>query len=128
RPDRLVGIYTSDYSSGPYGSSSYPDYVDLRQQADSFSEMAAYDGASLNLTGVETPERLRCALVTSNYFQVLGVGPQLGRTLRAEDDAPGAPATVVLSHPFWKRQFGGDTSVVGRSITLNNVPYIIVGV
>ncbi len=128
QPDRLAGIYTSDYSSGPYGSSSYPDYVDLRQQADSFSDMAAYDSASLNLTGVETPERLRCALVTSNYFQVLGVGPQLGRTLRAEDDAPGAPATVVLSHPFWKRQFGGDTSVVGRSITLNNVPYIIVGV
>ena len=128
RPDRLVGIYTSDYSSGLYGGSSYPDYVDLKQQADVFSDLAAYDYAAVNLTGAETPERLRAGLVTSNYFQVLGVGAHLGRTLRTEDDSPGAPATAVLSYAFWQRHFGGDGSVVGRTLNLNNKPLTIVGV
>jgi predicted permease len=128
RPDRLVGIYTSDYSSGPYGGSSFPDYVDLRQQATAFSDLAAYDSASLNLSGVATPERLRVGLVTSNYFQVLGIGSHLGRTLRAEDDASGAPQTVVLSHAFWQTHFGSDSSVLGRALTLGDKPYTVVGV
>jgi len=92
RPDRLVGIYTSDYSSGLYGGSSYPDYVDLKQQADVFSDLAAYDYAAVNLTGAETPERLRAGLVTSNYFQVLGVGAHLGRTARPQDREARFPA------------------------------------
>ena len=128
RPDRLVGIYTSDYSSGLYGGSSFPDYVDLRQQATAFSDLAAYDGTSLNLSGVATPERLRVALVTPNYFHILGVPAQLGRTLRTEDDASGAPATVVLSYPFWQRQFGGDSNIVGRALTLGDKAYTVVGV
>jgi putative ABC transport system permease protein len=128
RPDRLVGVYTSDYSSGLYGGSSYPDYLDFRQQADVFTDLAAYDSASLTLSGVETPERLTAALVTTNYFRVLGVAAELGRTLRAEDDAPGAPATVVLSHSFWQRHFGGDSSIIGGPLTLNNKAYTIVGV
>src|SRR5437867_1041263 len=105
RPDRLVGVYTSDYSSGPYGGSSYPDYLDFKQQADVFTDLAADDSASVNLSGVETPERITATLVTSNYFQVLGIGAHLGRTLRAEDDATGAPPTVVLSYAFWQRHF-----------------------
>ena len=128
RPDRLVGVYTSDYSSGPYGGSSYPDYLDFKHQADVFTDLAAYDSASLNLSGVEKPERLRATLITSNYFQVLGVGAHLGRTLRAEDDAASAPPAVVLSYAFWQRNFGGDPSAVGRALTLNNKPYTIVGV
>ena len=128
RPDRLVGIYTSDYSSGPYGGSSFPDYVDLRQQATAFSDLAAYDSTSLNLSGAATPERLRVARVTSNYFQILGVPAQLGRILRTEDDAPGAPTTVVLSYPFWQRQFGGDSNIVGRALTLGDKAYTVVGV
>ena len=128
RPDRLVGIYTSDYSSGAYGGSSFPDFVDLRKQASAFNDLAAYDGTSLNLSGVATPERLRVGLVTSNYFQVLGVGPHLGRTLRAEDDAAGAPRTVVLSHAFWQTHFGSDASIVGRALTLGDKPYTVVGV
>jgi predicted permease len=128
RPDRLVGVYTSDFSSGLYGGSSYPDYLDFKQQADVFTDLAAYDSASLNLTGVEKPERIRATLVTTNYFDVLGVRAHLGRTLRAEDEGASAPPTAVISYPFWQRNFGGDTSVVGRALTLNNKPYTIVGV
>lgn len=128
RPDRLVGIYTADYSSGPYGGSSFPDYLDLKQQADLFTDLTAYDSASLNLSGIETPERIRATLVTVNYFQLLGVGAHLGRTLRAEDAVAGAPPTVVISYAFWQRHFGGDTSVVGKSLTISNQTYTIVGV
>ena len=128
RPDQLVGIYTSDYSSGLFGGSSFPDYEDLRQQTNVFTDLAAYDSASLNLTGTETSERLRASLVTTNYFKVLGVGAHFGRTLRAEDDVPGAPATTVLSYSFWQRHFGGDRSVVGRSLVLGNKAYTIVGI
>ena len=128
RPDRLVGVYTSDYSSGPYSGSSYPDYLDFKQQADVFTDLAAYDSASLNLSSVEKPERIRATLVTTNYFQVLGLGAHLGRTLGAEDDAVSAPPVTVISYPFWQRHFGGDPSVVGRALTLNNKTYTIVGV
>ena len=128
RPDRLVGIYTSDYSSGAYGGSSYPDYLDFRAQASAFTDLAAYDIDAFILSGDESSVRLKTSLVTSNYFQVLGVGPQIGRTLRAEDDLAGAPNVVVLSAPFWKQHFGGDASVIGRAVTLNEKPYTIVGV
>jgi len=128
RPERLVGIYTSDYSSGPYGGSSYPDYLDLRQQATAFTDLAAYDTVSVTLSGVEMSERLRAGLVSTNYFQLLGVRAQLGRTTRAEDDLPNAPATVVLSHAFWQRHFAGDSSVIGRTLTLSDKAYTIVGV
>jgi len=127
RPDRLVGIYTSDYSSGLYGGSSYPDYLDFRQQANVFSDLAAYDSDSFTLSGVN-PEQVSAALVTTNYFKVVGVNAQIGRTLREENDAAGAPATAVLSYSFWKRYFGGDVSVIGRSISLDEKPYTIVGV
>jgi putative ABC transport system permease protein len=128
RPDQLVGIYTSDYSSGLFGGSSFPDYEDLRQQTNVFTDLAAYDSAFLNLTGSETPERLRASLVTTNYFKVLGVRAHMGRTLREEDDVSGASATAVLSYAFWQRHFGGDRSVFGRSLTLGNKAYTIVGV
>lgn len=129
RPERLVSVYTSDYSSGQYGGSSYPDYVDLKQQADAFSDLAAYTGGELTLSsGSESAERLKVEEVTGNYFQLLGVDAQLGRTLRSEDDAPGAPATVVLSSSFWKRHYAQNSLVIGQSITLNSRPHTIVGV
>ena len=128
QPDRLVGIYTSDYSSGRYGGSSYADFLDIRQQADLLADAAAYEGATLNLAGSDKVERVRGTVVTPNYFQVLGVGAQLGRTLRAEDDVDGSAPTCVLGYGFWQKRFGGDPSIIGRSLTLNNKAYTIVGV
>ncbi|HKQ78136.1 MAG TPA: ABC transporter permease [Blastocatellia bacterium] len=127
-PERLVGVYTSDYSSGLYGSSSYPDYADFRDQAEAFSGMAAYRGAVLTLTGADEAERISGAYVTGNYFDTLGVEARAGRTLRAEDVKPGAPPVAVISHRLWQRRFAGDASVVGREITLDRRAYTVVGV
>jgi predicted permease len=128
RPERLVGIYTSDFSSGRYGTSSYLDYLDFRQQADAFTDIAAYEGGVLNLAGSEGSERLRGAYVTGNYFQVLGVGARVGRTLTSEDDAQASANPVVITHALWQRLFAGNPAVVGRPVTLNNRAYTIVGV
>src|SRR5215204_4848902 len=82
-PDQLVAVYTSDYSSGLYGGSSYPDYVDFRNQADAFENLAAYSQTVMNASGETDIESLRGAFVTANYFEVLGVKIQLGRTLQS---------------------------------------------
>jgi len=128
-PERLVGVYTSDYSSGLYGVSSYPDYVDLRDQANGFSGLAAYNQTVLTLTGGNEAERLRGEYVTGNYFDMLGVEAHAGRMLGLPDDAnPGAHQVAVISHQLWQRRFGGDPAIIGRTITLDRRAYTVVGV
>jgi macrolide transport system ATP-binding/permease protein len=123
-PDRLVAVYTSDYSSGLYGGSSYPDYLDFRDQSDVFENLAAADQTVLNATGESEAERLRGFVVTGNYFDVLGVRAQLGRTLQPSDEQ----LSVVISHSLWQRRFNADPTVVGRTLRLSDKPYMIVGV
>jgi len=128
-PERLVAVYTSDYSSGQlYSDSSYPDYVDIRDQTDVFSGLAAYSGTTLTLTGADEAERLGGAYVTGNYFDTLGVEPRAGRTLRADDSAPGAAPVAVISYGLWQRRFGGEAGVIGETITLDRRVYTVVGV
>ncbi|HEX5964699.1 MAG TPA: ABC transporter permease [Pyrinomonadaceae bacterium] len=128
-PDRLVAVYTSDFSSGLYGSSSYPDYLDFRSQADAFEDLAAHESALLNLTGEgDGAERLRGRYVTSNYFTILGVNARFGRTLQAADDTPSAAPAIVISDDLWQRRFNSDPNIVGRTLKLNTQSYTIVGV
>jgi predicted permease len=122
-PERLVAVYTSDYSSGLYGGSSYPDYIDFRDQSDVFESLAASDQTVLNATGETEAERLRGAVVTANYFDVLGVKAQLGRTLQPSDDQ-----AVVISDGLWQRRLNADPAAVGQTLRLNSKPYTIVGV
>ncbi len=122
-PERLVAVYTSDYSSGLYGSSSYPDYVDFRDQSDVFENLAAAEQTVSNATGETEAERLRGEVVTTNYFDVLGVKAQLGRTLQPSDDQ-----SVVINDSLWQRRFNADPAVVGQTLKLNGKPYTIVGV
>lgn len=128
-PDRLVAVYTSDYSSGLYGGSSYPDYVDFRSQADAFEDLAAHEAALLNLSSEgDGAVRLRGRYVTSNYFTILGVTAKLGRTLQASDDSPSASPAVVVSDEFWQSRLNSDPNVVGSTLKLNTKSYTIVGV
>lgn len=128
-PDRLVAVYTSDYSSGLYGGSSYPDYVDFRSQADAFEDLAAHEAALLNLSSEgDGTERLRGHYVTSNYFTILGVNAKLGRTLQESDDMPSASPAVVISDEFWQSRFNSDPNIVGRTLKLNTQSYTIAGV
>src|SRR5690242_20006190 len=104
-PARLVEIYTSDYSSGLYGTSSYPDYVDFRDQSNVFENLAAFSETMMNATGEGEAERLPGVIVTGNYFDALGVGAQLGRTLHAADDQSPGSRPVVISDSLWQRRF-----------------------
>ena len=127
-PGRLVAVYTSDYSSGLYGGSSFPDYIDFRNQADAFESLAAADQTVLNATGESEAERLRGVFVTGNYFEVLGVNAQLGRTLQPSDEQASNAQSVVISDGLWQRRFSADPSIVGNTLRLNGKPYTIIGV
>jgi macrolide transport system ATP-binding/permease protein len=127
-PQRLVAVYTSDYSSGLYGGSSYPDYLDLRNQADALAGLAAHDQTVSNVTGETDAERLRGEYVTGNFFDVLGVKASLGRTLNPADDIASSVEPVVISDGLWQRRFNSDANVVGQTLKLNGHAYTIVGV
>ncbi|HEY6290018.1 MAG TPA: ABC transporter permease, partial [Terriglobia bacterium] len=111
------------------GQFSYPDYVDLRAGSRTFSGLMAFAFRTLDLTGTGKPEQLWAADVSANYFDVLGVRPILGRAfVPAEDQKPGGAPVVVLSYSLWQRRFGGDDSILGRTIFLNQHPFTVVGV
>jgi len=132
-PDRLVRIY-----SGPLGTSyemSYPNYVDLRGSARSFSELAVYSSPqpmSLGSAGPENAvptERVWGTVVSGNYFDALGVSAAIGRTFAADEDrTPGARPVVVISHQLWTKRFYADPRIIGHTIKLNGNPFEIIGV
>ncbi len=109
-------------------SVSAANYLDWKQQNSVFSDMAIFSGESMNLTGGDEPEFVQAAAVTSSFFSVLGAEPLLGRTFLPGEDAVGKNHEVVLTYGFWQRRFGGDRSIVNRTITLNNEPYTVVGI
>ena len=105
------------------------DFLDWHQQNQSFSRMAAYSARAFNLTGTGAePEQLTGQLVTNEFFQVLGAKAALGRTLLPEVDLPGGHRVAVLSYGLWQRRFGGDTAVVGKTLTLDDGIFIVAGV
>jgi len=108
---------------------SIPNYLAWREANHVFTEMAAADEyRSASLTGQHESESLRSAVVSTNYFDVLGVTAQLGRTFVPVEDQSGRDHVVVLSHKLWERRFGADPSIVGRTIRLNRENYNVVGV
>src|SRR5262245_37226526 len=121
--DRLVSLWVDlTEVGGPARVEVSPgNYADWRERAPSFESMAAIESGSFNLTGDGEPERLTALNTTSNLFVTLGLAPLLGRTFAPADDA-GEPV-VVISEGLWTRRFGGDPSIVGRTITLNDSPY-----
>jgi predicted permease len=121
--NRLVALYTSDYSGPAYGGSSYPDYLEFRENNSIFSGMAAYAMRQMNLSTGGATERVLGHVVTEDYFPVLGVGVVQGRAVTAEDET-----RAVLSYNLWQRSFASDRDVVGRRIVLNGKPYHVAGV
>jgi putative ABC transport system permease protein len=132
-PERLVRLanYPTDGNpekvSGPVFS--YPDFVDVRDQARSFEQLAAVRGWEVTFTapGVE-PVRVRTAFVTPSLFSTLGVRPVLGRAFLPEDAERGAAPVVVLGHDLWRQRFGGSHEVIGQRMMIDGVPTTIVGV
>ena len=107
---------------------SIGQYVDIRTDNQVFTDVAATIGASFNLTGSGVPERIDGARVSSSLFRLFGAKAAAGRVFTAEEDVQGKPPVVILSNGFWKRRFGSDPSVVGKSLTLNGNTFTIVGV
>ena len=107
---------------------SYPDYRDVHDRATTFEPIAQAD-LFLSVAVDGHPERAYGAIVSGNYFRVMGVGAVVGRVLTPDDDrTPSGHPVAVLSYPFWQRRFGGDPGIVGREIVVNNVPLTVVGV
>jgi predicted permease len=126
-PERIVSIWTSDFSGPPYGASSYPDYEAFREQRDVLADVAAYGLVPGNLVDAEETVRLKIEEVTPNYFNVLGIRAAHGRLLVAGAADERAPV-VVLDHSLWRNRFGADPAVVGRTVRINAGTFTIVGV
>ncbi len=126
-PERLV-MLAEKTREGRRTTVAYPNFEDWRARARSFEGMASTRSQALNLTGVDKPVQLRGRTVNWNFFQLLGVNPQLGRSFIAEDDRYGAARTALLSNGLWKERFGGDTGVIGRKLLLSGELYEVIGV
>jgi predicted permease len=130
-PDRLVMVWESRVAEGVLDNTVAPaDYADWEQMNTVFESMAATFsvGVSSDLTGGGEPLRLSAGAVTPRFFDVFRVRPLLGRTFRADDGVAGQHRVVVLGHGLWRRQFGADPAIVGRSIQLNGVAHQVIGV
>jgi predicted permease len=109
-------------------SFSYPDYRDIRDGSRLFGGVAGFDDLAAGIVIDKDAERAWAEIVTSNFFDVVGVRAIAGRTFTAADDVPGAPPVAVLSHRYWTRRFNADPGVVGRAIKINAQPFTVVGV
>lgn len=128
-PDRLVQLELSS-PQGNGNITSIPKFMVWREQRQVFQEVAAYDlgGPGVNLTGGDRPEQLKGVHVSAEFFQLFGARVVAGRTFSAEEDQPGGPPAVVLSGGLWRRRFGSDPNLVGRSIDLGGEPFLVIGI
>src|SRR4029453_3814995 len=111
--------------------SSYRDYIAIRNRNRSFAGLAAFSYLTAGFASSPTaPPKLKGGLmVSSNLLPLMGIEPVIGRTFRAEEDhVPGRDAVVVLGHAMWEQEFGSDSSVLGRSVRINGVPFTVIGV
>jgi predicted permease len=128
-PGRLVYAYESSTDGSGFHSFSYLQYRDLARRTRSLSGLAAFDVAPLSVKTTGEAQIALGLVVSGNYFETLGARPALGRFFVSEEDAtPGTHPVAVVSHAFWRRQLGGDSSAVGRVIQVNSRAFTIVGV
>jgi predicted permease len=129
QPEQLIGVWHTAPGIGLKELNMAPSiyFVD-REQSTTLQDIGAYSGDSLNVTGAGQPEHVRGLDVTDGTLPILGVAPALGRLFARKDDSPGAPQTVLLSYGYWQKKFGGASSVIGRSITVDGKPREIIGV
>ena len=128
QPDRVVDVYTKGGDGDTYATSSYPDYLDFKKRNAVFQDMLGYSPAIAALKAGDRSVMALGEVVTGNYFQLLGVNAALGRTLLPDDDRPGAPRAIVLSHRMWQREYAAAPTALGRTVDIHGEPYTIVGV
>lgn len=128
-PDRVVDLNEVEIADRSRGAIAPANFVDWRASAQSFESMSVYMRRTFNVA-FETgePERLRGVSASTSFFDTLGIAPVLGRAFTAADAEPGQDASIVLSHAFWQRRFGGRADAIGKTVRINGRPHTVVGV
>ncbi|MGC1907964.1 MAG: ABC transporter permease [Candidatus Acidiferrum sp.] len=124
---QLVALY-GNYPGDDRAPIAYLNFLDWRQDNQSFSSVSLYHNEDYNFTGTGEAERVSGYMVSAEFFETLGVKPVLGRNFRADDDQVGAAPVAILGGGFWERRFGASPDIVGKSINLNGTSHTIVGV
>ena len=126
-PDRVVNVFTTLAREGQFeGSWSYPDYLDVGNAGGTLAETGLVDTRQWNIGGLDEPERVEGARMTSTVFPMLGIKIVVGRGFRADEEDAGK--VMLISYGLWQRKFAGDTNVIGRALTVSGQPYTVVGV
>ena len=127
--DRVVAVWEAQPARGvEHNEVAFANYLDWRNQNQTFERLALSRWWSTNLTGGGNPERILGFLVTANFLDTIGVEPILGRGFSADEDQPGKEPVAVIGHGLWQRRFGGDPNIINQEITLNGVTRTIIGV
>jgi putative ABC transport system permease protein len=127
--DRLVAVYAANPPRDLHGINiSRPEYLAWRERNRSFARIGMWTWSSLTFTGGGEAERVEAADVSPELFPLLGVTPLLGRGFLPGEEVPGRERVLLLSHALWQRRFAGDRQIVGRAVTVDSVPYTVVGV
>jgi putative ABC transport system permease protein len=127
--DRLVAVsVVPPQASYEFQGVSPADYFDWKRQSQSFESMTSMEGVELNLTGKGDPEKIHGTRIPANFFEVLGIGPVMGRGFLPEEEQPGREQEVILRNGLWQRRFGSDPNILGQAISLNGQSYTVVGV
>ncbi|MBF5045671.1 ABC transporter permease [Aggregicoccus sp. 17bor-14] len=127
KPEQLLMLWEGTPQQ-PEASLAFPNYRDYRDRSHTLASVGAFRSDTRDLTGVDSPERLKARMASASLLPTLGVQPALGRNFTAQEDTKGGPPVVMLEHAFWVRRFGKDPSVLGRTLTLNGQPHTVVGV
>ena len=128
QPERLTFVFNGT-TTRPWGTASYPDYLDYRDKSEVFSDLLTYSSITVSAGNDDQTEVISGSIVSGNFFDVLGLRTALGRTFTPEEDTtPNTHPVAVISHGLWQRRFGGDPKVIGRQIALGGHSFTVVGV
>ena len=126
-PDRVVSVYTTQSRAARFeGNWSYPDYRDVGNAGGAFAAVGLMSARQWNIGGLDEPERVEGARITSTLFPMLGITTVLGRGFRADEDDAGK--VMLISYGLWQRKFAGDSAVIGRALLVSGEPYTVIGV
>lgn len=131
-PERLLVVWETNKQLGTAmwdrNEATLGNFLDWRSRNQSFDQLGSLFYTDMNLTGAGDPQRIKSCVVTTNFFQLLGVQPMLGRSFLPEEEKPGSPFTIIVSNDLWQRLFGSDRDLTNKKLTLNGHSVAVVGV